>query len=799
MSQHTQNILQHSTASLHYFVLWMGNGHRSTSFIRLWEFPESTPADEWYQVQANILEAVFCRAFRSHHGMLDHPDTGQATATRYFGLNVMSPLVQGYGLDTYLRTKANAGPARSPDCQIRHWAVFNPKQKKGVSDRSRRPIFQRDFCGAVRRALGEKAEPVLDYLQLDLEILDDTRLANTPPYVGNVKAPLGFVLDYEKVSAAQDTPLEPTDSQIKQLVLPWSLRKCLFTDNNVIAWTYNFRAHTQLNPGDLAMLARNKRSSHGNSHRAMLDQIHARIIFLCGPRAEKAIREALRCPIRYTLELSGFEYPVYLDDAAEFDKRLYIRIPELPAEIWSNEPKHSVKLAEALRFGINILGLKNLRPYFFESSSVMWFILGQARRERLGELPMTVETVDEGIKLWLARKGLGEKEDLEKIEYLGGSLSRGLLMVLHALSRREKDGTKVPQARLPSSGSESKVRCHENFDVRRYSALTEFVNDKVKERERKYTDLIANLPQGHPGIPSTLNPIPTVEREASPGLPKYEVVDEDNTSDGHDLFDNEAAVALTSFSLLGEREATAVGEIGSLLLDRQTSAHHSVWKGLERLGLKKRLVNESALEPEIADLTSLVDSIGDRELMDLDKAPPSDPMATDYMRRRRQTAGRGSEARRRINPNSGVRNWLDEASLFRDKVYEYTFNDNTRGNNRQIRIGHCPIYLDRHVDIGDGRFWIRIEIYDDEKRHPSVYATSSTEQDPGKRLAFLVKYYDSTGLEQSFYPQQNGTCALYRANSLVDILLYRKSALEILETPRRFLSKRGGGVYTSHR
>jgi hypothetical protein len=210
--------------------------------------------------------------------------------------------------------------------------------------------------------MGDKAEPVLDYLQLNLEILDDTRLANTPPYVGNVKAPIAFVLDYEKVSAAQDTPLEPTDNQIKQLVLPCSLRKCLFTEKNVIAWTYNFRENLQLNPIDLAMLANNQRSIFGDSHRDMLGQVHAIIIFLCGPRAEKAIREALKRPMRYTLDLGGFEYPLYLDDAAILNKRLYIRIPELPAEIWSNEPKHSVKLAEALRFGINILGLKDLRP-----------------------------------------------------------------------------------------------------------------------------------------------------------------------------------------------------------------------------------------------------------------------------------------------------------------------------------------------------------------------------------------------------------------------------------------------------
>jgi hypothetical protein len=124
--------------------------------------------------------------------------------------------------------------------------------------------------------------------------------------------------------------------------------------------------------------------------------------------------------------------------------------------------------------------------------------------------------------------------------------------------------------------------------------------------------------------------------------------------------------------------------------------------------------------------------------MDLDKAPPSDPMATGmYMRWRRKAARRGKVSKRinPINPN-GVRSWRDEASSFRDKAYEYRLE----GNSHFFSVGHCIISLgapSRRVDIGDGRFWIRIEICDDEERHPNVYATSSTEQDPGRRLAFL--------------------------------------------------------------
>ncbi|KAI7773546.1 uncharacterized protein LA080_010410 [Diaporthe eres] len=36
----------------------------TANFIPLWQFPESEALDHWYQIRANILEALFCEAFR---------------------------------------------------------------------------------------------------------------------------------------------------------------------------------------------------------------------------------------------------------------------------------------------------------------------------------------------------------------------------------------------------------------------------------------------------------------------------------------------------------------------------------------------------------------------------------------------------------------------------------------------------------------------------------------------------------------------------------------------------------------
>jgi hypothetical protein len=74
-------------------MIWMGNGHRTVNFTRLWRFPESETLDQWYPIRANVLEALFCKAFRSMQGIL----TKDEIASSYYGFNLMTPLIQGGG------------------------------------------------------------------------------------------------------------------------------------------------------------------------------------------------------------------------------------------------------------------------------------------------------------------------------------------------------------------------------------------------------------------------------------------------------------------------------------------------------------------------------------------------------------------------------------------------------------------------------------------------------------------------------------------------------------------------------
>lgn len=197
----------------------MGNGNRTASFVKLRKFPKDMPNDSWYQTRSIILEALFYRAFRNHHAILCRTDKPNENA-RSSGLNVVPPLVQGnVMLSQLLRVQARVGPNRSPDPQIRHWAVFNPTHNKAIRIEGR-PSFQYDidilllggsqaFFLFVKKCLQRKST---SNTHARIEII---------LFVNSLSASIRFVLNYAAVSEASHTLLNPVrreSSDISHLV-----------------------------------------------------------------------------------------------------------------------------------------------------------------------------------------------------------------------------------------------------------------------------------------------------------------------------------------------------------------------------------------------------------------------------------------------------------------------------------------------------------------------------------------------------------------------------------------------------
>ena len=132
-------------------------------------------------------------------------------------------------------------------------------------------------------------------------------------------------------------------------------------------------------------------------------------------------------------------------------------------------------------------GTEGVRPYFVQSSGVLGRILRLARKERdESTVRMVTDTLDPLLKILLVRKDFESEEDTRKLETIAGSLSAGLLILLHALPRGSRN-PKIAVPSLPNSkGSMKRTRSDRQFFGDVYELTFVFVTSMLNKHEAKY-------------------------------------------------------------------------------------------------------------------------------------------------------------------------------------------------------------------------------------------------------------------------------------------------------------------------
>ncbi|KAI4593066.1 hypothetical protein KJ359_010153 [Pestalotiopsis sp. 9143b] len=447
LRQHAQCMLQGSFETLHYYILWLGNGFRTANFLQLWEFPAGQELSNWYEIKANILEAVFCRALCSHHGSLENADRESANS---IGLNIMTTLIHhGTKPSQSMTIQCMNGLRKSPDVQIRHWSDFRAATKKEqpLNFSAPPPLFQRDFLRSLEQALENVGSSAVEsYIRRTaLKVDSSTSIVAPEACYGSLQAQVGFVLDYAAASPADcSSPVVPDE----KFEIPWSLKGCGFTSSNVLVWTHDFQPFSTLQPSDLTI---KPNSAPDDRQRHFIDASQLKVVLLCGSRAVRAATSTLADLKRVNLELRGMKFPF-------------------------------ARLSEAIKFAAFVAGLSGIRSYFIESSTAVGSILRSLRAERVGHATLTTQTMDDSVRLWLGRKGLGDSKDVEKLEEIAGSLSRGLLMLLHVLPRApiEKKSPAAPQKQNRRPGPKPEQQPH---DPQAFHAVKAFVGERITLRE----------------------------------------------------------------------------------------------------------------------------------------------------------------------------------------------------------------------------------------------------------------------------------------------------------------------------
>lgn len=555
-------------------------------------------------------------------------------------------------------------------------------------------------------------------------------------YFGPCSAKIAFVLDFAVTAPELDGLVEDIDSKEKEsspaIHLPSALQGCQFDETNVLVWTFNFKAFSPLDKEHTHFPAPDTSSLNEafKSHRKLLDHSNARIIFVCGPYAARALHLAFK-GTRFCLMIRGFRYHFYVDtsNSAKVSHRLFVLCPGIPARIWSNSQGKSAMLSEAIRFGTKLLGLKGIRPYSIESYSISGSINGWARNERLGKESMTQENMDLDVKLWLGRQGITD-EILKVIVKIAGTLPRALLMMFHAINKQPQQTTSFK--RPPQPQAQPPQKRHKNRGVWNLSDLSEVgsIVSNAKEEFMQSSRRTSTSPVQQPEIHVT---------ESASSMENKEQ-------------DYKSGITL----LLGEEtvDLDKIKEIRSAL-----SHVHAIRE-------RESIENSDMQDISLADLIPI-----SREAISLGILNQPRCKVTTGWRK-----------------NSARNSWKDEDS-FCEKEYTYrVLPKPPKGKKRLIRVNYCPVNFELSDDLGDGNVFVKFEICPQGERHPHCYATKSTDVDPAARLGMRLRYQPSSGPEVQKYVTDASSNSVWKANTHVE-KLFRVPVKEIACTPRRFLSK----------
>lgn len=302
MQQHIQSVLQSKRNSLHYFILWIGNGFRSANFLRLWSFQDDEPVVDWYHTKCDILELLLCVFFDSLslQSIIIQKRRDENPTT--WGLNVLTPLYQHKPMSECRRLPFIWEKQRSLDPQIRLWATqrATPRQRK-KKKQQRPPWTHAQYLNAIQEAVGEaNFRAIESCLRREITAVPQVAFGlnrdAVKPY-GSLLAPIGFVLDYFVANGYTDADIAESTNSIN--VLPWALSESGFNQNNVLVWSFDFQKHSSLSPADFSQ-PNLEGADPGlrESHQAVIKSSGVKVLFLCGARAKKAILASVNCPPR---------------------------------------------------------------------------------------------------------------------------------------------------------------------------------------------------------------------------------------------------------------------------------------------------------------------------------------------------------------------------------------------------------------------------------------------------------------------------------------------------------------------
>lgn len=510
LRQHIRAIQCGKSDTLHYYVISKGDGFRTANFVKLWSIGLPDGLDPAIKITLNnIMEMVMARSFQSLppeqlYDAFGPPEEGTYS---FFGLNIISPLLQGRSLSPWIRRELTLPLLNSSDEDIRNWPNFRVQQHESLLPSSCGKPFQRltkEQCqNAILQAIASVPADRVDFEHLSafdsrlLEGFDSTNFCWLEAGLGQIPGMNGsathtWALPRGSCGARigiilRDGSMAMGDSQ--DALLPSGLSQSGFNYSNCLVWSYNFRQLRSICPGSQVNTA-DARSSQllHELNLELLRRSQARVLLVCDEMAQKMLlSQNLR---RITFTLQGSSFYAWVDVHDNSIRRIYVDSPAPLTALWTNGWPQAMKLSKILRFSALMTGTKGILHNSTTSQLVVLQIIRQYEREKEGDDRWTPDSIDPNVLAWLEQKNFG-LDDIRRLEASADSLTQAILLLTFLVPR-------APVKRVGSMIPQSKHRRRNVFDKEK-TARVRLLLDEVTQRTCPFDVLSENTP-GYPEI-----------------------------------------------------------------------------------------------------------------------------------------------------------------------------------------------------------------------------------------------------------------------------------------------------------
>lgn len=446
-------------------MIWKGNGFRRANFLRLWSFRANEEKSAAHQkLEQNVLETVFCFAFRSLSDLTlqEYFDDLDSTKTMNLGSNVLSPLLQSFDVSGVERSSYLAKLDHSADPEIQAYIKFRAIHKQQAHNKEeslkRGPLTKEEFKRALLNASREFSSSWIRSLdepaqlprnedemlaELKAEIQEHHASSTTPEFpFGALSSKVGFVLD------GVDCVRVSSRTNGSEVALPWGIREVGFGEQETLVRTFDFLKYAPLtpqsitSPNDLKLIKR--------FHRKLLLNSSLKIVFLWGPWAEECIINALDQVCEITIHIRNRSYRASTCETGSWSC-LFIELPRFSRATCSFHKGSSLLIGDIFKLAATLTGIHNIQPYRLEGILALKAITKLRQLENDGASAIEPDDFSPGLRAWLARRGFPILDDLRELKTAAGSIVAGMSMLLTIVPRRPIHAAKFPSEKLPNN------------------------------------------------------------------------------------------------------------------------------------------------------------------------------------------------------------------------------------------------------------------------------------------------------------------------------------------------------------